>query len=352
LAFLVGILHGTAAHAQIGVSSTPLESPPEVVCTDLDLKKNVPCPDTALFFTMTKPALGNAYYTSDFKRLDALFDQWCTGKDRFPDGRWYLAFFGDGLFDLFSGWNTWPADLQKLKQWQKQRPQSQAAHYAEAVYWRAYAWKARGQGYGDTVSKEAGELFRERLGKARMALERIGDRNFKCAAPYPLLISVMIEQDAPTEQIEAVYQRGIRRFPEYHNIYFAMAKNYSPRWGGSEEKYERFASDVALRTRAFEGMGMYARIFWLEDDENGIPFRNVPGQPPYWSKLKAGYDDLERRYPSSMHNLGKYAGVACRTGDSALYRRLRTKIDGHEQTAEMLDSVDACDRRHGWRRAH
>jgi hypothetical protein len=49
-----------------------------------------------------------------------------------------------------------------------------------------------------------------------------------------------------------------------------------------------------------------------------------------------------------MHNLGKFAGVACRSNDGELYRQLRAKIDGYEQGADMLDPIDVCDRRHGW----
>jgi len=94
---------------------------------------------------------------------------------------------------------------------------------------------------------------------------------------------------------------------------------------------------------------MYARLYWLVDTRRGgIPFVDDPVQPPQWSKLHAGYEDLMRLYPSSMHNLGKYAGVACRSSDGALYRSLRSRIAGYEGSAEMLDPIDVCDRRHKW----
>lgn len=93
---------------------------------------------------------------------------------------------------------------------------------------------------------------------------------------------------------------------------------------------------------------MYARLYWLVDSRKNIPFLNEPARAPYWSKLKAGYEDLMRLYPSSIHNLGKYVGVACMSADSELYRRLRSRINGYEQSAKSLDPIDVCDRRHKW----
>lgn len=347
--FLTAALWCAAAQAQIGVSSAPMMAPPLVTCTNHELMKQVPCPDSALFFHAGRGLVQEAYNAGNFKALDDLYDQWCTGTDRFPDGRWKLSQYGDALADNFSAWNAWSKDLKTIQAWQQARPDSRAALYAEAIYWRRYAWRARGGGYADTVAKEGWELFRERLEKSMDVLAKLHARGRGCAAPYALTLSVMTEQGAPESKLAEVFQEGVREYPEYHNIYFAMARHYEPKWGGSATQYESFALQAAKQTQAFEGMGMYARLYWLVDTRRGgIPFANDPAQPPHWSRLQAGYEDLMRRYPSSMHNLGKYAGVACRSSDGALYRSLRSKIAGYESTAEMLDPIDVCDRRHNW----
>jgi len=338
-----------AAQAQIGVSSEPMPGPPVVMCTSTELMKQVPCPDSALVFFEGQALVQRAFSARDFKALDELYEQWCSGKERFPDGRWKLSQYGDGLYKNFEVWNSWTKDLNDIQAWQQARPGSNAALYAEAIYWHAYAWKARGGGYADTVAKEGWELFRERLEKSVEILSQLRARGRGCAAPYALTLSVMTDQGAPESKLAAVFQEGIREHPEYHNIYFAMARHYEPKWGGSAARYERFALQAAKQTQAFEGMGMYARLYWLVDTRRGgIPFTDDPVQPPQWSKLQAGYEDLMRLYPSSMHNLGKYAGVACRSSDGALYRSLRSKIAGYEGSAAMLDPIDVCDRRHKW----
>jgi len=345
---LVAALCFGTAQAQIGYSSAPMMGPPLVTCTNLELMKQVPCPDSALFFHAGKGPVQQAYNAGNFKTLDDLYDQWCTGKDRFPDGRWKLSQYGDAFADNFSAWSAWSKDLKTIQAWQQARPESKAAPYAEAVYWRAYAWKARGSGYANTVSKEGWELFRERMAKAKDILTTLHERGAQCAAPYPLTLSVLTEMGASETELAAVFERGVREYPEYHNIYFAMARHYEPKWGGSLEQYERFARETAERTKSFEGMGMYARLYWLVDTRHGIPFGSDDAQPPYWSKLHAGYEDLMRLYPSSMHNLGKYADVACRSSDGELYRTLRSKIAGYEDSAKMLDPIDVCYRRHKW----
>jgi Domain of unknown function (DUF4034) len=342
------VLLYSTAHAQIGISAPPMPGKNLVTCTNMELMKQVPCSDSEMFFHEGSALVQRAINARDFAQLDKLYEQWCTGNDRFPDGRWKLSQYGDGLSQNFSAWNTWVKDLNAIQMWRKAHPKSEAALYAEAVYWHAYAWKARGSGYAASVSKEGWELYRERLTQSKAILAMLEAVNSRCPAHYPLRLSVMTELGASENQLLAVYSDGTRRFPEYHNIYFAMATHYQPKWGGSVKQYDAFANQVAQQTKSFEGMGMYARIYWLVDRESGIPFSERLSQPPEWKKLQAGYEDLMRKYPSSMHNLVKYAGVACRTSDSKLYRELRSKIVGYEQSADMVDSVDVCDKRHQW----
>lgn len=347
-AALTAYLMCPLTHAQIAVSAPPMPGSEEVTCTNMELEKRVPCPDNAMRFPEGRSLVERAYHARDFSKLDSLYKQWCTGQDRFPDGLWKLSEYTTALSGLFSIWDAWGKDLQKLKAWQQANPNSSAAILAEAEYWWAYAWKARGTGYANTVSKEGWELYRERLNRSKEALSRLNASDLNCPAPYATMISVNFLLGMKEPALREIFSEAVRKFPQYHQIYFSMARTYEPKWGGSIEKYEQFANEAAERTKAFEGMGMYSRVYWLVDYNSGIPFRPETSRTPVWNKLKAGYEDLIRLYPSSLHNLGKYAGVACRTPDSKLYGNLRDKIDGYENSADMLDPVDVCDRRHKW----
>jgi hypothetical protein len=321
-----------------------------LMCMDDVKMVGVPCPDSELFYAEGTMVVQKAFMGRDIEELDGLYAKWCSGKDRFPDGRWKLAFYGDGLYDYFSSRNSWSAHLNAIKEWQRKYPNSMASRYAEAVYWHAYAWYARGSGTAGTVQKEGWALYRERIVKALDAVGAIDIKSSPCPAPYPLKIGLMRQFGLPEETILNVYREGIDRFPQYHNIHFNMARIYDPMWGGSAESYERFAQEVARNTRAFEGMGMYARLYWLVDAHHSLPFNEVKHRFPGWKSLRAGYEDLMRIYPNSIHNRSKYLGVICRSRDSKLYRKLREELVGYESYAdkEMPESVDVCDLRHNY----
>lgn len=347
---MFSLLNCAPSRAQSGVSMAKGADGQMVQnCMNLKSNKPIPCSDSTLYFLQGKRPVEEAYNGRQFARLDELYEQWCTGKDRFPDGLWKLSEFEGGLAANFATWKMWDRDLVTIKAWQQASPKSAAAMYAEAIYWHHYAWKARGGGYASTVSSEGWQLFRDRLAKAEAALDAPQLAGTQCPAPDTERIELMIDQGADETRLASVYTEAVRKYPEYHPLYFSMARQYQPKWGGSAAQYETFASGVAKLTKNFEGMGMYARLYWLVDYNSGLPFRNQPQTAPYWDKLRAGFDDLMRLYPSSIHNLGKYADVACRSTDGALYRTLRTKLEGYEEETHMSDPVDVCDLRHHWK---
>jgi Domain of unknown function (DUF4034) len=349
LATIASMVFTSTSVAEIYVTPPPPLIPGQhATCTDMEAHKRVPCPDSTMFYFDGTRLVEEAFDVKSFADLDRLYDTWCTGAERFPDGRWKLFTYPEALDARFSGLNSWKKHLDDIMSWQKLRPSSEAAVFAEAIYWNAYAWNGRGGGYARSVSKEAWELFRERLHKARAALERPTLRESACPAPHALMISVLTGAGASEAELRAVFSATVSRTPQYHQSYFAMARHYEPKWGGSAQQYERFALEAAQLTKSFEGKGMYARMYWIVDQSDDMPFDRNSGQPPAWKDLREGYEDLMKRYPSSIQNLGKYLSVACRSSDGGLYRSLRSKIKGFEDSAQMMDSIDACDRRHNW----
>jgi hypothetical protein len=335
------------ARAEVGVWAGKEAKPGSARCTNNN--QTVPCPDFILFHHEGKRWVQDAFVAKDFAKVDEYFVQWNTGADRFPDGSWKLAIYDDALWQTFIAWKKWEQDLDDIRLWQKQSPDSFAAQYVEALYWRAYGWKARGPWNAHEVSKESLALFRMRVAKADAILKKLAPKGVRYPAWHAARIRVSVELGRKAEA-EKSFVEAQRRFPEYHVLYFAMARAYEPRSGGSVEAYDRFARDVAKQTAAFEGNGMYSRLYWLMDYDEGIPF--VPGKSTYpdWSRLKSGFDDLESRYPVSKVNLNQFASVACRADDGALYRRLRTKVDGYAGggSAFRLVPLEQCDERHGW----
>lgn len=319
-------------------------------CDDYALRKGIPCPD----FTVASAARGRtwfAFQAHDFAMLDQLYASWCSGAQMQPDGQSLMINFAAAFIGIGSTL-TWDEGLAQIKQWQSSNPVSEAAQYVEAVYWQQYAWAARGHEYAYTVPAEAWALFGERLEKAKTILHRLLAARTTCPSVYNDLISDLTLTNASESELQAVFEEAVRRFPHNYGIYFAMSQHYEPRWGGSLEAFEEFARAAAARTKDFEGMGMYARLYWVVDSEPGTPFVNAQTRYPQWSALRQGYEDLLARYPSSMHNIVRFADIACRAGEAPLYRRLRAQFAGYEFEAGFDGvapmSFDACDRKNGW----
>ncbi len=304
--------------------------------------KNVPveCPDAAVMHDEGAGLIQLAFEQSDFEKLDSTFNQWCSGEDRFGDGTWKLASFTDGLRRAYT------ADrAQKLKAWQQLKPTSYAPKFAQVEMWRHNAWAGRVNSTAPRT-KEGQAIFAQSLAKAIAILREIEAMSGTCPAWYPLQIKVLIDQ-GKTAEARRVFDKGVARFPQFHELYFAMARAYEPGWGGSTAAYGAFADESVKLAKGFEGSSMYARIHLLVDDGSALPFdAEDPASPP-WSKLKAGFDALIKTYPSSYIHANDFAYVGCRSNDSTLYRQLRSKAHLY-LSGKFAEVSDICDRRHNW----
>src|SRR5262249_33102382 len=157
----------------------------------------------------------------------------------------------------------WDQALTEIQAWQSMKPSSEAARFVESQYWEHYAWFARGQGYSNTVGKEGWRLFDDRMNRAKSILAHLIQTDSQCPIVYAAMIDDMSVTGSDEAELRKVYTYASARFPTNQSIYFAMATNYQPRWGGSPAKFDAFADEAAKQTAAFEGAGMYARLYWI-----------------------------------------------------------------------------------------
>jgi Domain of unknown function (DUF4034) len=313
-----------------------------------DNGKGVPCPDSVEMDNTVQHKIRLHFENGFYTEIDKLYDAYRSGTERFKDGRWKLAKLEQALENGFNQRDSWKKDLERLKDWQAKNPKSFIAKFAEASYWRAYAWKGRGTKYSKDTPKEAWELFEARLNNSLNILSELYPEAVRNPSWYPMMIRVALSLGAQRSQIRAIFDEGQKRFPQYHSIYLAMAITLEPRWGGSTATYDGFAREAAKLTADFEGDGMYARIYWAVDFEGMMPFKNGATSPT-WKSLKSAFDSLEVRYTNSEHNRNQFAHVACRTNDSVLYRKIRSRLGIYANEASFtVTPLDACDAKHGW----
>jgi hypothetical protein len=260
-----------------------------------------------------------------FDDLDQLFEDWSGPNQRIANGTLKLMTFPKTMSGRFSV-GYWQENGQIIRRWREKKPKSAAAAITEAVYWQAYAWNARGEGYARSVSEDGWRLFRERMAKAEAVL--LESKAYAANNPvwYNKYIAVLIESGAPMQRALDVLKEAVEKKQECSQNYTVIAMHHAPKWGGSWKMVEDFANESTEQTRGTFGSMLYAwiylRVFYNNVGEVDL-FRDTLAS---WPKMKRGIEEQNARYPYSVWALNEFAGMACVAGDADAYRKLMTRI--------------------------
>jgi hypothetical protein len=209
----------------------------------------------------------------------------------------------------------------------------------------AHAWSIRGKGYANTVPSEAWLGFHHYI-----QLERDHLLQHKAAASvdpawFSTMVTVAKDEGWPRPEFESLVDEALQREPYFYPTYFGAIAYLLPKWHGSLPEIEQFANDAVARTKAGEGQGMYARIYWFlsqsEFDKQLFPRSLVD-----WRKMRAGFEDVIARYPDAW-NINNYARFACMAGDRATTNELLQRI-GATPLKEAWTPAELFGRCHDW----
>ncbi len=285
-----------------------------------------------------------------FEQVDRILATWAKNSERTADGKWKLDLYLQALASLFE--EHWPRELERIERWKAKSPRSVGAAVAEAYYWRAYAWNARGDGYSNTVDDKAWEMFADRSRKAEEALRA----SESYASDNPLWGSIYLSL-APGLQLsqqktEDLFRRLVQKNRFYYWYYFWMTGFSSPKWGGSWAQIESLARFAEKATAETDGASLYARIYWSAAGNNQevVIFKTSRVD---WPHMKEGFDDLMARYPHSAWNANAYASFACAADDGDTFRRMRQRIGAHIERRAWLRgrTLEFCEEKFPGRKA-
>jgi hypothetical protein len=277
-----------------------------------------------------------------FAELDAQAAEFRASKARTPSGLWKLTNFYSGLARSFDSRRREELYWQQLefesRKWIKASPKSPTAHLVHASILINRGWSYRGNGYAQSVDPKDWPPFYEHVGRARRHLEE--QKGVAAVDPrwYEQMAWIAVYQNWKADAFDALIDEGLRREPLFYQTYFAAMTYYSPKWGGSAREIEQFASKAVERTRASEGMGMYARIYWYASQQS-YGERLFTDTQVVWPKMKLGIDDVLARYPDPW-NLNNFAKFACLVGDREKARLLVARIGNTPVLAAWRDAGD------------
>ncbi|MBI3550978.1 MAG: DUF4034 domain-containing protein [Elusimicrobia bacterium] len=275
---------------------------------------------------------GRLLASHDFAGLDAFAAGLRDRKERLPGGRWKLSSFYDGLADDLENADeaAWQGRLEAINQWIQASSGSVTARVALARVYVEYAWKARGEGYASTVSEENSRAFHDRLAKAREILQEADKLPVKCPELYHTLQRAGGGLGWDRVEFDALYRKAVAFEPDYAPFHIARAWYLQPQWYGSDRELVSAAEDAAQATKDFEGMGLYTRILWYMTVKNYFhPQDLFTATPASWPKMRQGFVDIQKKYPSSYGNLNGFAHFACLAGDKATARKIFDQIGDH-----------------------
>ncbi len=260
-----------------------------------------------------------------FDDLERIASRTRSGKERFRGGAWKLFVFYEtieGPGTLTSTDAVWTAHIERLQRWITARPDSITPRVALAKAYLKFAWKARGNGYGDTVTQAEWEVFKQRLQLARETLEQAQSLSQKDPQWYRDMQTVALAQGWDRNQEDDLLQQASSFEPGYFYFYNAHADYLLPKWYGKRGDAEAFAQTVADRIGGPEGDFVYVRV--ALDLNCCKPKGQAPGLS--WDREKQGFAALEQLYGTTNHLLNAMAFMAVRQGDRTYAQQIFSRI--------------------------
>lgn len=306
--------------------------------------------EQALAWMQTPKWLGQKHVgAGEWGELEALVDKLAVSGERAEDGRFQLYLLTAGVDEWLGLWDEDHDEVfrEKFEEYQQQYPNSAFAPILAAMQVHSAAWRARGRGFSSTVTPEGWALFRERNKKAWKMMQASKDRASRLPTWYEQAISIGTDANEPETELMALFEEGVKRFPGYHPLYFTIARQFAPRWGGSYADADTFINQqVAAKTNP-EGETLYARLYWLIDQyERGDP-DFFDESLVEWPRMRTGFEMLMKQFPNSAWNQANLVSFACRAGDSASYLKWRKTVDAgqFQEAAPQGISLEVCDAR-------
>lgn len=274
-----------------------------------------------------------------FSELEALAAKYRASKSRTSSGLWHLTLYYGGFNSAIDSHRKepefWLKAERSIKKWVVEYPDSATAHLIYARMLTNRGWSFRGHGYANAVKPQNWKPFHDYQQQARLYLERY--KNISSSDPhwYEVMAGIGYVQDWPELEFSELISEGLRRESLFYQTYFAAMKYYAPKWGGSAAAIERFARKALERTRATEGFGMYARIYWFAS-QTQYGGRLFSESAVDWPTMKKGIDDVLKKYPDRW-NINNFARFACQAKDRAKTAELFARM-GNSPLSAAWDS--------------
>jgi len=271
-----------------------------------------------------RATLVSLWEQGNYAQLDAIADQLRTQRLRFKGGAWRLHLFYDTVSSPGSASAPdaeWQAHIEKLEHWVESAQTSPTPRAALAQAYLRFAWKARGNGYANTVTPDGWKQFERRVQLARGVLDDAAKLGIHDPGTYRQMQTVALAQKWQRKRFDALTGEALGQEPGY--FYFAIAEaNYLlPKWYGQPGDTERYAADVADKLAGADGDALYFRIAAAVNC-----CKRIQAAEMSWPRIQAGFAQIEQRYGATKRQRNIMAYLALGARDKAAAQALFAQI--------------------------
>jgi len=171
-----------------------------------------------------------------YAELQARMDRFLTSyvQGRLTDEELHLE------FDAFFRWSEMLTPL--FQEWVDKFPKSHAAHQAMAIHLSSVAWRARGDKFANETSAEQFARFDKQIKVSQSWAMRALELSKKPILSYQLLLDNTVAIGEARPFADRILADSLRVQPDNVIVRQAYVRLLTPKWGGSVEQLEEFAS--------------------------------------------------------------------------------------------------------------
>jgi hypothetical protein len=184
-----------------------------------------------------------------------------------------LATFYDALLQVSGTGNAeWQNRLTQLQAWNSAIPESITAKIAIAKWHDETAWKARGNGFADTITLDAATIMDQQMAQATAILKAVPSANVDDPEYYHCWIEVCLLTGPDKAITQGYFEKGIAIAKEYYPLYSSMVNYLLPRWYGQQGEADNFIANAANGFPADKADVIYAYLTYDEAENTGGDF--------------------------------------------------------------------------------
>ena len=189
-------------------------------------------------------------------------------------------------------------------------PHDPDALYVKGLFYVNFAWKARGDGYANTVKQKGWKDMAARLDVAGEALTRAWGLDPQDAGPPTEMITVELGQGKGRDVMETWFQRAMAANPDDREACTAKLYYLEPKWYGSP------AEMLAFGRECVAGGNWRGKVPFVLVDAHVSLAEYATDKDDYWlgtgvwDDVRSVYTEYLRRYPDDAATRGYYARFA------------------------------------------